>query len=89
MMLMSRFCKFQKQNRELSYANSVGQAGHVQQKLVDDCVPIGGRNLFVTVNFVKGESRFSKRCGIYSSGNKFYKIDWGVFEGMKPNGPVV
>ena len=66
-----------------------GQAGHVTQKLIDDCVPIGGRNLFITVNFVKVESRFSKRCGIYSSGNKFYKADWGFFEGMKPNGPVV
>jgi len=85
MMLMIRFCKFQKQNRELSYAKSVGQAGHVKRKLVDGLVPVSGRNLFVMVNSVKDESRFSKRCGIYSSGNKFYKADWVFLKGMKPN----
>jgi len=58
-----------------------GQAGHVMQKFVDREVPVSGRSLFVKVNFVKVESRLSKRCGTYSSGNKFYKADWFFFEG--------
>ena len=49
-----------------------GQAGHVTQKFVDGLIPVSERNLFVRVNFIKVESRFYKRYGIYSLGNKFY-----------------
>ena len=48
MMLISRFCKFQIQNRELSYASQRGQAGKVKQNLVDGEVPVSKRNLSVT-----------------------------------------
>jgi len=30
------------------------QAGHVKQKLLDGGVPINGRNLYITLNFLKG-----------------------------------
>jgi hypothetical protein len=82
MMLMSRFCIFFK-NKTVNYhmQGARGQAGHVTQKFIDGGVPVSGRSLFVKVNFVKVESRFSKSCGIYSSGNKFYKADWVFFEG--------
>ena len=53
MMFTSRFCKFQKQNRELSYASQEGQAGKVKQYLVDGEVPVSERNLSVTVKFGK------------------------------------
>ena len=51
MMLMIRFCKFQIQNRELSYASAGGQAGKVKQNLVDGEVLVSERNLSVTVKF--------------------------------------
>jgi hypothetical protein len=56
MMLMSRFCKFQKQNRELSFASSVGQAGLVKQNLVDGDVPIEGWELSVMINLLSSSN---------------------------------
>jgi hypothetical protein len=52
----------QKQHRGLYYVRSKGQAGHIQQKLIDGEVPIGGRKLSVKVNFEKAESRYTKIC---------------------------
>ena len=49
MMLIGRFCKFQIQNRELSYASQGGQAGKVKQNSIDGEVLIYERNLSVTV----------------------------------------
>jgi hypothetical protein len=52
-MLMSRFCKFQKQNRELSYASSEGQAGRVKRYFVNGRVPLDGRKFGVPQNCLK------------------------------------
>ena len=52
MMLMNRFCKLLKQNRELSFARSVGQAGHVRWNFVGGKVLIDGRKYSVMINFL-------------------------------------
>ena len=56
MMLMNRFCILQKQNRELSFARSVSQAGLVKKNLVDDVVLIDGRKLSVMINLISDAS---------------------------------
>jgi hypothetical protein len=56
MMLMNRFCIFQKQNRELLFTKNVGQAGLVKQKLVDGEVLVDGQKLHVMINYLSDES---------------------------------
>jgi hypothetical protein len=56
MMLMNRFCILQKQNRELSFARSVSQAGLVKKNLVDNAVLIDGRKLSVMINLISDAS---------------------------------
>ena len=56
MMLMNRFCILQKQNRELSFARSVSQAGLVKKNLVDNAVLIDGRKLSVMINLISDDS---------------------------------
>jgi hypothetical protein len=56
MMLMNRFCILLKQNRELSFARSVSQAGLVTKNLVDDLVLIDGRKLSVMINLISDTS---------------------------------
>jgi hypothetical protein len=41
------------------------QAGDVKQKLIDDGVPVNGRNLFVMINFVMYRVKVSKTCKIF------------------------
>jgi hypothetical protein len=47
---------FKKQNRELSFARSVGQAGLVIQNTVDGEVLIDGRKLSVMINLISDSS---------------------------------
>ena len=47
------FANFKKQNRELPYARSVGQAGNVIRNFVNGKVPIRSRKLSVMKKFVK------------------------------------
>ena len=56
MMLMNRFCILQKQNRELSFARSVSQAGLVKQILVDGEVLVDGRKLSIMINLISDSS---------------------------------
>jgi hypothetical protein len=50
MMFMSQFCKFQKLNRELSYASSAGASRSYHTKLDKRGVSISSSNLSVTIN---------------------------------------
>ena len=50
------FVYFKKQNRELSFARSVGQAGLVKQNLVDGEVLVDGRKLSVMINLINDSS---------------------------------
>jgi len=52
MMIMNRFCIFQKLKHELSFARSAGQAGHVTQNLVDGEVLLDGRKLNIMVDLI-------------------------------------
>jgi len=45
-----------KQNRELSFARRVGQAGLVMQNLVDGQVLVDGRRLSVMINLINDSS---------------------------------
>jgi hypothetical protein len=47
---------FKQQNRELSFARSVGQAGLVMQNLVNGQVLIDGRRLYVMINLISDSS---------------------------------
>jgi len=51
MMFMNRFCKLTKQNRELSFARCVGQAGNVKRNFVVGKVLIDGRKYSVMIKF--------------------------------------
>ena len=78
-------------NKTVNYHLQVasGQAGHVTQKFVDGLILVSGQNLFVKVNFIKAESRFSKWCGIYLSCDKLLR-NTGLFStAMKHNGPAI
>jgi hypothetical protein len=43
---------FKKQNRELPYARSAGQAGHVNQNFINIEVPVNGKNFNVMINYL-------------------------------------
>jgi len=52
------FVNFKKQNRELLFASSVGQAGRVKIKLGDGLIPISGRKSNVMMKCFKLTTRW-------------------------------